>query len=326
MNAFASFCTRTAFGLQAKLGTPRLSILIFHRVHASTDPLFPGEPDAARFDALLGFVGANFQVLTLGRAAAALAADALPARALVITFDDGYADNAEVALPLLQRHGLAASFFVSTGFLDGGRMWNDSVIECLRACTLSEVDLSAFNLGSLPVANAAQRRAAIDALLPKIKYLTLEARELAIAKLQAVTGVTTLPSTLMMRSQQVRDLHNAGMEIGGHTVNHPILAAIEPEQARHELAQGKQTLEGILDAPVDVLAYPNGKPHRDYDARHVVMARELGFRAAVSTAAGAAQAGDDLFQLPRFTPWDTSLARWGARMWLNQRNGRFDRA
>jgi peptidoglycan/xylan/chitin deacetylase (PgdA/CDA1 family) len=65
----------------------------------------------------------------------------------VITFDDGYADNVEVALPILLRYEIAADFFVSTGFLDGGRMWNDTVIEAFRATPLDRVDLGDFGLG-----------------------------------------------------------------------------------------------------------------------------------------------------------------------------------
>jgi peptidoglycan/xylan/chitin deacetylase (PgdA/CDA1 family) len=115
------------------------------------------------------------------------------------------------------------------------------------------------------------------------------------------------------------------MEIGAHTVHHPILTALNAADAEREIADGRQRLQQIIDAPVDVMAYPNGKPGRDYDASHVAMVRRLGFRAAVSTAPGAARAGDDLFQLPRFTPWDRSLLRWSARLVANRRTARFDR-
>ena len=272
------------------------------------------------------FVAGAFKVMTLGEAVTALADGKLPPRALVITFDDGYADNAEVALPILLRHGLKASFFVSTGFLDGGRMWNDSVIACVGRCAHQVLDLESFGLGQSPMATLAMRRSVINALLPKIKYLGLEERQTAIARLSRLAGATDLPSNLMMSSAQVRQLRSAGMEIGGHTVNHPILAAIEPDLAEQELAQGKHELEVLLDAPVDVFAYPNGRPGRDYDSRHVAMAKKLGFRGAVSTAMGVSRPGDDLFQLPRFTPWQASLPHWGARLVLNQRNTKFDRA
>ncbi len=323
MDPLVVACNRIALGLLGAATSPRLSILIFHRVHAQPDTIFPDEPDAARFDRLMRFVARSFRVMTLGDAVSRLAQGSLPSRSLVITFDDGYADNAEVALPILQRHGLAASFFISTGFLDGGRMWNDSVVECLRACRHQEIDLEAFGLGVFSLANAAQRRDAIGALLPRIKYLSLAGREEAIARLQQICGVTALPTNLMMRSEQVREMHRAGMEIGAHTVRHPILTTLTLPEAENEISEGRNTLQAIIDAPVDMFAYPNGKPGRDYDHTHVSLLKNLGFRGAVSTAPGVARSGDDLLQLPRFTPWGDSLAAWSARLFFNQRNSSF---
>jgi peptidoglycan/xylan/chitin deacetylase (PgdA/CDA1 family) len=323
-DALAAPFVRGAFGLVAWSASPRLSILIFHRVHARADSLFAQEPDASRFARLMRLVAQSFHVMTLGQAAVLLARSELPPNALVITFDDGYADNAEVALPILQRHGLPATFFVSTGFLDGGRMWNDSIIECLRACKLAEIDLSDFGLQRHALSGAAERRTCIEALLSKIKYLDPASREAAVERVQRAAGVTALPTDLMMRSEQVRELHLAGMEIGAHTVNHPILTSLQAAEAEREIDGGRQRLQQIIDAPVMVLAYPNGKPGRDYDSSHVAMVRRLGFLAAVSTAPGVARAGDDLFQLPRFTPWDRSLLKWSARLLANQRTTRFD--
>ena len=107
------------------------------------------------------------------------------------------------------------------------------------------------------------------------------------------------------------------MEIGGHTANHPILASMENKVARAEIADGKEVLESIIHAPVRLFAYPNGKPGRDYLSEHVKMVRDLGFDAAVSTAHGAAKRGADLYQLPRFTPWDRGQIRFILRMAQN---------
>lgn len=314
----AALLARNALGLYGTLVSSRLSILIFHRVHARPDPLFPHEPDARRFEALMRFVAATYRVMTLGKAVDHLTQGTLPPRSLVITFDDGYADNAEVALPILRNTGLQATFFVSTGFLDGGRMFNDSVIECLRAARHSRVDLGQFGLGAYSLDGSAGRRAAIDALLPRIKYLTQSGRNESISALLRLCGVDALPANLMMRSEQVRELHRAGMEIGAHTVNHPILCSIAPPEAEYEIGEGRRQLQSIVDAPVDVFAYPNGKPVQDYDHCHVAMVRSLGFRGAVSTLPGVGQTGDDLFQLPRFTPWGRSIPVWGARLLMNQ--------
>lgn len=317
---------RWAAGGLGALTAPTLSILIFHRVLAEPDPLFPGEVDAAHFDRLMALLARSFRVVTLGRALTMLQAGSLPSRTLVITFDDGYADNAEIALPILQRHGLAATFFISTGFLDGGRMWNDSVIDNLRCCSLQRIDFGEFGLGSLALETIQQRRTAIDALLPKIKYLPLQAREDALKRIGTLCGSPTLPRELMMRSDQVVQLHRAGMELGGHTVHHPILTALADAEAEHEIAAGRHSLQRLIDAPVDVFAYPNGRPGQDYDLRHVLMARRIGFRGAVSTAVGAAKTGADRFQLPRYTPWERSLTIWAARLLGNFRHTTFETA
>ena len=324
VDKLSALLLRNALGFFGSVVSSRLSILIFHRVHAASDPLFPFEPDAQRFESLMRFVAATFRVMTFGEAVDHLAQDTLPRRSLVITFDDGYADNAEVALPILQRCGLQATFFISTGFLDGGRMWNDSVIECVRASTRESIDLTDYGLGRLPLGTLDDRRRCIDALLPRIKYLTLPERSEAVLALQRQCGVPDLSDDLMMSADQVRSLHRAGMEIGAHTVNHPILRSITAAEAAREIGDGRNALESMLDARVDVFAYPNGKPAQDYDASHVDIVRKLGFRGAVSTAPGVGRAGDDLFQLPRFTPWGRSIPVWGGRLALNQANTGFD--
>lgn len=310
--------TTAATGADARLG-----ILIFHRVLARPDPLFPHEVDAARFDRMMAAVKRTFNVLPLVQAAARLRDGSLPPRALSITFDDGYADNEAIALPVLQQHQLAATFFVATGFLDGGRMWNDTVIECLRHTDRDAIDLECLGLGRVDTASLAHRRAAIARVIPVIKYMDLQAREAALQALHGACNKPVLSRVLMMQRTQVQALHAAGMEVGAHTVNHPILTALADTVARQELATGRDQLQQMIDAPVHSLAYPNGGPDTDYDRRHVEMARELGFQQAVSTAVGVSRRGDDVFQLPRYTPWDPGLARWMARLVMNQRKVRF---
>ena len=121
--------TRTLFSAISPAGERgRLSIPIFHRVLPQVDPLFPDEMDAARFDAVCGWLKSWFNVLPLDEAVRRLKNGTLPQRAMALTFDDGYADNHDVALPILKRHGLPCAFFIATGFLDGGRMWTPTYI------------------------------------------------------------------------------------------------------------------------------------------------------------------------------------------------------
>lgn len=294
----------------------RLSILIFHRVLPAADPLFPGEITQPQFDAICTWLRQWFNVLPLDLAAARLQEGTLPSRALCITFDDGYADNHDVALPVLQRHGLCATFFVATGFLDGGRMWNDTLIECVRRAAGPTLDLAgtpAAGLGSLPLGSIAQRQVAIARAIGAAKYLPPPERDAWVDAFAARTGAA-LPDDLMMRSSQVRQLHQAGMQIGGHTVGHPILARLAVADITHEIAEGRRQLQDIVAEPVTLFAYPNGKPGEDYDDRAVQAVREQGFKVAVSTTWGTSDRRSDPLQLPRFTPWDRQRARFGLRL------------
>lgn len=294
----------------------RLSILVYHRALAAPDPLLRGGTDAAMFEQHMALLAARFNVLPLSEGCARLVDGTLPARAVCITFDDGYADNERVALPILKRRGLPATFFISTGFSDGGIMFNDGVIEAVRGAPSGAHDLSQLGLGSHTLGDTASRRAAIAALIGQIKYRPMGERGALVVDL-AEAMRSTLPKDLMMGPVQIKRLYDEGMEIGGHTINHPILTALDDSQARAEIVGGKRRLEEITGAPVTLFAYPNGKPGSDYGPRHVELVKEAGFVAAVSMIPGIANRGSDLFQLPRFGAWDRTTRRFGARLLLS---------
>jgi len=298
-------------------GPRSLSVLLYHRVLAEHDPLLPAEPDAAHFEARMRWVKENFNVLALPEAVQRLREDSLPKRALVITFDDGYADNYRIALPILQRLHLPATFFIATGFLDGGCMFNDVVIEAVRRATEPDLQLNDLGLGHHPLGSDESRARTIDRILKPLQYFKPERRHKLALEIARRAGAR-VPATLMMTSAQVRGLHDAGMTIGAHTVTHPILAEVSDAEARDEMATSRAQLEEITGAPVRVFAYPTGRPVRDYRPQHAAMAREIGFEAAVSVAWGAARPGDDLFQIPRFTPWDRPNWRFGLRLATNR--------
>lgn len=315
--AAAGPALRCAGSLLSPGGTrARLSILIFHQVLARPDPLRPDAPDAFLFEQQLTTLAEYFQVLPLAEGIERLRRNTLPARAACISFDDGYADNAEVALPLLRRLELSATFFIATGFLDGGCMWNDRLIEAVRSAPGPRLDLSKFGLGAYALQNMEDRRRTAETLIGALKYLAPSERADKVAAIAQACGAHSAPRLMMTRAQ-LRELHAAGMDIGGHTVNHPILAAVERETARAEIMQGKEEIEQIVGRRIALFAYPNGRPIRDYSAEHVQLVRELGFDAAVSTGWGAARTGDDVYQLPRFTPWDKTPLRFALRLLRN---------
>lgn len=303
--------------------TATLSILIYHRVLARPDALFPGEVDAVLFQRQLRLLKRFYAPLPLAEAVQRLQDGSLPARAACITFDDGYADNAQVALPLLLKHGLHATFFIATGYLDGGRMWNDAVIEGVRHAPGPQLDLRELGLDRLPVASLAQRQTAIATLLGQLKYLPFGRRQQLALHIGRQAGAAAGPSA-MLSTAQLHQLQAAGMGLGAHTASHPILATLSDGAARRDIAHGKRQLESLIQTPVTLFAYPNGKAGRDYGASHVAMVRSLGFTAAVATDWGVARPGAalDLLQLPRFTPWDRGRLAFLWRLRQNRRPAR----
>jgi peptidoglycan/xylan/chitin deacetylase (PgdA/CDA1 family) len=292
-----------------------LTVLMYHRVLAVPDPL-SGAIEARHFDVQMRALREHFRVLPLAEAVDRLGAGRLPSRAAAITFDDGYADNAAIALPILKAHGLHATFFVADGFLNGGRMFNDTVIEAVRRAR-GTVQLKLPGLPpTLPAASIAEKRDAIGQILRATKYLEPAERSLAVERIAALVG-GDLPDDLMMTDEQVRELVRAGMHIGGHTVSHPILSSVDADAATREIEANRDRLEAIVGVRPTLFAYPNGVPGKDFAYLHTRLVRSAGYAAAVTTSWGAARRGDDPYQLPRFTPWDLEPRRFALRLLHN---------
>lgn len=298
----------------------RLSILIYHRVLAEVDPIFPNEPTRDRFEQQMTLLKQTFNVLPLHDAISRLQSGTLPTRAACITFDDGYADNLTLAAPILNKLGLHATFFIASAYLNGGRMFNDTVIEAIRRSPLNTLNLDTLGLGQFAITDHGAKAKAIAQILPHIKYLPLDARETTVARITELAQCGPLPDNLMMTTEQLQALHAAGMEIGGHTARHPIIAKLDAEATRQEISAGKIFLEQTLNTRIRLFAYPNGKPGTDYLPEQAAIVRDLGFDAALSTQRGFAQRSSDLFQLPRFTPWSPQPSRF-VPMLLNNLRG-----
>ncbi|MET0087459.1 MAG: polysaccharide deacetylase family protein [Sedimenticola sp.] len=297
----------------------RLSILIYHRVHERKDPLIRNAIDKRVFDWQMRVIADAFNVLNLSDAVSLMTSGSLPPRSLAITFDDGYADNYEVALPVLQKYGLTATFFVSSGYLDGGRMWNDTIIETVRTLPDGIFDLSSHGLGTFNIASITDRRLCFQQIIDDVKHMPYEKR-LEVVESISRQARSSLPDDLMMTSSQLKQLSDSGMTVGGHTVSHPILSMLEADTARDEIIQGKRELESILGKEIDLFAYPNGRPGTDYSDEHVNLVKGAGFKLAVSTAKGVSDIDTDLYQLKRFTPWDRTPGKFMARLIANYFN------
>jgi peptidoglycan/xylan/chitin deacetylase (PgdA/CDA1 family) len=294
----------------------RLCILTYHRILEHDDPLIGAEPDIATFSWQMQVLASNFNVLPLHEAIIALRENRLPPRAVCITFDDGYRSTHDLALPILKKLTLPATVFVTSAVLDEGNMWNDRIIEAIRQLPEGLLDLQQISMGQHDIHNMRDRIALVKKINDESKYLASDGRLAVIEKLEELAGVCQNPG-LMLTRDMLLNLSREGIDIGGHTISHPILTKLNEQAARREIVENKKTLEEIIGKPLNLFAYPNGKIGKDFDERHMHMAQEAGYVAAFSTEIGSATKETNLFNLPRSRPWDRTpflfqcrLLRW----------------
>lgn len=294
-----------------------LTILLYHRILPELDPILRAGFHAGIFGRQLDILKRFYRVLPLSEALERLELGRLPGRSVCITFDDGYADNCTVALPMLVERGLHATFFITTGYLDGGIMWNDIVHQCVRQAG-SLKPFKPYLPDGERSAMALTKPEVIEAMQQRLKHEEPGKRQGMAEELAESLG-TKIPTDLMMSSEQVRILADAGMEIGAHTLTHPILSRISSDHAWREISDSKRVLEEILGRGVNLFAYPNGVPEEDFSEKHIQMVRNAGFSAAVTTSPGTADKDIDRFQLPRYAPWSIRTGRFIVHHWRNAR-------
>jgi peptidoglycan/xylan/chitin deacetylase (PgdA/CDA1 family) len=303
-------------------GRGRLCILNYHRILSSPDPLLESEPHIDTFRWQMKLLAECFNVLPLHEAIQTLATERMPARAVAITFDDGYRSIHDLALPVLIEHALPATVFVTTGHMDEeGSMWNDMILEAVRRLPPAPLDLRELGLAEYPMASAEDRKRTAVLLTERCKYMPLASRAILTGRLQQLTG-GTLRQDLMLNADMVRTLTQHRIDIGGHTVSHPILTRLDDEAANREILDNKRQLEAVTGQPVRLFAYPNGKRHADYDARHVQMVVDAGYDAAFTTETGAATRFHPRYEMPRSRPWDATPLMFAVRLlrWLYGNN------
>ena len=294
-----------------------LSILVYHRVLSESDPFREGVPSASEFDWQMRLLSRFFTPLSLDDALEALASDDLPSNAVCVTFDDGYRDNLTLALPILKKYQVPATVFVATGFLDNGRMWNDTVIEAFRVCQGNTISVPSLGLVEESIMSVRERCRLAERVIREIKHQSPIQRQKKVKALEKLVGASRLPNDLMLDAEGVIALHRQGVEIGAHTVTHPILSSLELDQASVELEQSRLELESITGAPIKYFAYPNGVLGKDFQEEHRQLAKEQNFVAAVTTEWGVSDRSTDPWLLRRFTPWDKSPLKFAIRMVMN---------
>ena len=320
-------------------------ILLYHRVTTlDTDPqLLAVTPED--FAEQMEVLRSVARPMALGEMVAAVRRGEDLRGAVAVTFDDGYADNLLEAKPILQSEGIPATVFVSTGGTDARRefFWDELERICLQPGRLPErlrltvgdsvyeADLGNAAEYSLEewghtrgwnvtvLENPTARHRVYREVCGLIHRATNEQRRMALRRIQQWSGLGCegRVSHRMMSGAQLRELADGDLiEVGGHTINHPLLAVEQIEDQKQEIAGGKAALEAVLGRAVWGFSYPFGG-RRDYNPESVAAVREAGFEYACSNFNGWVDAQTDPFQLPRVLVRDwgsdefqTRLAGW----------------
>lgn len=293
----------------ARLARQRWRAIVL-RYHAITDgprevlyaaPEICMPVDAFRLQ--MAYVRRAYRVVSMDALVDALARGGpLPPRALVLTFDDGYADNHRLALPVLRHYGLAATVYLATGSIgDEGRLfW----VSAARALALRAPAGVLEGPGGMRIVLPAGggRGGAARALTAALLPLDATARWdfLHRAATDAGIDLRALVGDAMLTWSEVRALHQAGWCIGAHTVTHPNLALTAPDEVRREIRDSRDAIAEALAAPVRHFCYPNTGgtlPYYGPALRGALAAH--GFVSAVTSRPGAIMPGLDPFFLPR---------------------------
>jgi peptidoglycan/xylan/chitin deacetylase (PgdA/CDA1 family) len=222
-----------------------------------------------------------------------------------VTFDDGYRDNVEFALPILKRHGAPWTVFVTPGFADRtARLWWLELEEAIRR--LDRVKLTADGLRlDLRAGNAFQKNAAFDKIYWTLRAGSEERLRAAVQHLVQAAGVDgqRLVAELCLDWEGIDALaREPDVGIGAHTMTHPMLAKHPADAMRWEMTESRAVLERRLGRPVRHFAYPVGDPG-SAGSREFAAAADAGFEIAVTTRPGHLFAGHatHLTALPRIS-------------------------
>ena len=312
--------------LRPEQGSPRLTIVRHHRVYADRErPLYRLGVSESVLDAQVRTcVRAGLSPVTV-REGLAWLAGARRGHRIAFTFDDGYADNLDRAIPILQRHGARASFYLTVGLMQARQApWWDELAHVLssarqRSATVAWPDEPV----ELVVAHEEGRQRALRQLLPLLRVPPEEQRSRLDDLRERLDCHEDTPCALAPWEDAPR-FAEGGMEAGAHTMGHPFLSLLSEERQAREIRDSVRAVRDATGAEVAGLAYPNG----DHDDRTVAAAQAAGLRYAVTTRTGDVRSGDSPFRLLRRGLSDGAVLGPGggfsAAMAAAELSGRFD--
>jgi peptidoglycan/xylan/chitin deacetylase (PgdA/CDA1 family) len=278
-------------------------ILMFHRFFADGRGDPRGLP-IAKFAEYMKYLAASYRVVSLRDLTRELRRGAMRPNTAVVTVDDGYDDFLSLAAPVLRRHGIPASIFVVSDFVEGRLWpWTDHFRFVFDRAPLHQVTFRhRRSTHILQIRDEDDRLWAEEHWREYAKTVPVAEREDLLEAIAEACGIevptTPPPECRSLTWAQLRTLAAEGFDVGAHTRSHPILSHSSPEQSRDEIHGCKQEIERNLGSPVAHFAYPNGK-RRDYTSEVVEEVARAGYEAAVTAVAGANTGDTPIFELQR---------------------------
>jgi peptidoglycan/xylan/chitin deacetylase (PgdA/CDA1 family) len=220
----------------------------------------------------------------------------LPKRAVLITFDDAYADFAEIAWPILKQLRLPATMYVPTAYPDHPErvFWTDALYQAFAATTRTEINVAPF--GRLELLPLDQKRRNLRAIQDHVTTISHWEAQRLVDSVCSGLGVSRVQGGSVLSWNQLRQLAREGLILGSHTRTHAIMTKIAPEQMREEVRGSQEDLQSEIGASLPIFCYPNGN-HNDTVIR---VLREQGIRLAFTTLSGSNKLGSlDPLQLHR---------------------------
>ena len=282
-------------------------ILYYHRVNDDNDPFFHAISTDV-FDQEMQYIARHYKVVSMSEVLEHLESNSRE-MVLAVTFDDGYQDNYHNAFPILQRYGLPATIFLTTGSIDSGEpLWFERLALALKTTSREFVDLDIDIPRRLWLRTEAERLGANGQIFVIVRSLPDgDRRQFLDSILRQLAAVDDgARNHKMLTWDQVRLMKAHGIDFGGHTVTHPFISKLSSEEVRAEVSGCKRRIEEERQLPVHHFAYPNGR-EEDFGLWNKDCIRTAGYRAAVTTIWGINDRSTDPMELRRGGPWEPTL-------------------